>query len=88
MSTKLKPDRSVIAAVPLFVGLEPSGEEAVLASTHVGRKLRGESVFDQGETAGTFYVLLQGHVKDVQSTSAGHQIVARYINPKVANVGS
>jgi CRP-like cAMP-binding protein len=82
MSNKLKPDRSVIAAVPLFAGLEPSGAEAVLACAHVGRALKGESVFNQGETAAAFYVLLQGHVKDVQITSAGHQIVARYVNPK------
>ena len=47
MSVKLKPDRAVIAAVPLFAGLEPSAEEAVLATAHVKRTLKGESVFDQ-----------------------------------------
>lgn len=82
MSIKLKPDRSVIAAVPLFAGLEPSAEEGVLASAHVKRTLKGESVFDQGGNAETFYVLLQGHVKDVQITSAGQQMVVRYVNPK------
>lgn len=81
MSTKLKRDRSVIAAVPLFAGLEPSAEDAVLASAHVKRMPKGESVFDQGEIAGTFHVLLQGHVKEIQTTSAGQQIVARYVNP-------
>ena len=82
MSTKLRPDRFVIAAVPLFAGLEPSAEEGILASAHVKRTLRGESVFDQGGLAETFYVLLQGHVKDVQITSAGQQTVIRYVNPK------
>ena len=82
MSVKLKPDRAVIAAVPLFAGLEPSAEEAVLATSHVKRTLKGESVFDQGGIAETFYVLLQGHIKDVQTTSAGQQTVVRYVNPK------
>jgi CRP/FNR family transcriptional regulator, nitrogen oxide reductase regulator len=81
MSIKLKPDRSVIAAVPLFAGLEPSAEESVLGSAHVKRTLKGENVFDQGGMAETFYVLLQGHVKDVQITSAGQQTVVRYVNP-------
>jgi CRP-like cAMP-binding protein len=82
MSTKLRPDRSVIAAVPLFAGLEPSAEETVLASAHVKRMPKGESVFDQGMVAESFYVLLQGYVKDVQTTSAGQQTVVRYVNPK------
>lgn len=82
MSIRVKPDRSVIAGVPLFAGLEPSAEEAVLASAHVKRVLKGERVFDQGGLAEIFYVLLQGHVKDVQTTSAGQQTVVRYVNPK------
>lgn len=82
MSAKLKPDRSVIAAVPLFAGLEPSAEESVLASAHVRRMLKGESIFDQGEIAESFYVLVQGHVKDLQTTSAGQQTVVRYVNPR------
>ncbi len=82
MSIKLKLDRSVIAAVPLFAGLEPSAEESVLASAHVKRTLKGENVFDQGGIAETFYILLQGHIKDVQITSAGQQTVVRYVNPR------
>jgi CRP-like cAMP-binding protein len=82
MSGKLKPDRSVIGAVPLFAGLEPSAEEAVLALAHIRRIPRGEQVFDQGDLAETFYVLVQGYVKDVQTTSGGLQTVVSYINPR------
>jgi CRP-like cAMP-binding protein len=39
-------------------------------------------VFDQGDLAETFYVLVQGYVKDVQTTSGGLQTVVSYINPR------
>lgn len=82
MSVRLKPDRSVLAAVPLFVELDATAQDEVLAGAQVKRVPRGRTVFDQGGAANAFYVLLQGHVKSVQTTSAGQQVVVQFVNPR------
>jgi CRP-like cAMP-binding protein len=41
----------------------------------------GDAVFRQGEPVQNFFVLLSGHLKVVQTTPEGEQVVVRYVNP-------
>jgi CRP-like cAMP-binding protein len=41
----------------------------------------GKAVFEQGQSASSFYVLLHGRLKVVQVTADGQQVVIRFVNP-------
>ena len=43
------------------------------------RVARNSAVFEQGEEAHSFFVLLHGHVRASKTTPAGEQIVVRYV---------
>lgn len=81
MSTALAVDSSVIAAVPLFAGLDAEARAAVVAVAHVKRVAAGDALFQQGDAASAFFVLMEGYLKAVQTTSAGQQIVVHFVNP-------
>jgi CRP-like cAMP-binding protein len=42
---------------------------------------KDNAVFEQGEEANSFYVLLDGHVRVVKTTPDGQQIIVRYLSP-------
>ena len=77
----LRFDPSVLAGVPLFAGLGQDAAKDVLAMAHTKRIAKGDPVFEQGAPASAFFVLLDGHVKAVQTTAAGQQIVVHVIKP-------
>jgi CRP-like cAMP-binding protein len=77
----LRPDRSVLANVPLFRGLSEAQQDAVLAHAHTRRVPKGGTVFDEGSEATAFFVLLAGHLKAVKTTPAGQQAVIHVIDP-------
>jgi CRP-like cAMP-binding protein len=52
----------------------------VLATARSARHEKDSEVFSQGEEARQFFLLLSGHVRVVQTSHQGHQVVARYIN--------
>lgn len=81
MVANLRPDRSILAGVPLFAGLDPPACDDVLAAAHIRRVVKGDPVFEQGAEANAFFVLVDGHLKAVQSTPSGHQVVVHVINP-------
>lgn len=81
MAINFKPDRSILSAVPLFAGLEPSACDDALAQASVVRVARGDAVFEQGDAADAFFVLAEGCLKAVQGTSSGHQIIIHFVNP-------
>jgi CRP-like cAMP-binding protein len=74
-------DRSLVADVPLFAGLAPADLDAVLAEARSARYAKNSAVFEQGEDAHSFFVLLHGHVRATRMTPAGQQIVVRYVTP-------
>src|SRR5690606_9574981 len=50
----------------------------------IARSIRvnpGEFVFQQGEPAEHFFVLLHGHLKVMQTTAEGDQVMVRYVIP-------
>jgi CRP/FNR family transcriptional regulator, nitrogen oxide reductase regulator len=74
-------DRSLVADVPLFAGLAPAELDAVLAEARSARCPKNSAVFEQGEDAHSFFLLLHGHVRATKMTPAGQQIVVRYVTP-------
>lgn len=73
-------DRSLIAGLPAFGGLSGEELDRVLASARSVRYPKDSEVFAQGEEARQFFLLLAGHIRVVQTSPEGHQVVARYIN--------
>ncbi|RTZ45661.1 Crp/Fnr family transcriptional regulator [Candidimonas sp. SYP-B2681] len=74
-------NRSLIKNLDLFKSLSDSALDAILQTAQVSRLLSGAAVFRQGEVADRFFVLLHGHLKVVQVTPDGEQVVVRYVNP-------
>ena len=74
-------DRTVVARMPPFSGLAASEIDDLLREATSVRFAKDAHVFDQGEDAGQFYVLLHGHLRVEKTTPHGQQIVVRYISP-------
>lgn len=73
--------RSLIASVPLFGALTDKEQDEILAlatSRHYGA---GTPVFEQGEAAGYFYVLLSGRLRVTHVDRNGQQTIVRMVNP-------
>jgi CRP-like cAMP-binding protein len=75
------PDDSILAAVPLFAGLDHAARSAVMAAAQLRRVAAGRAVFRQDDEASDFFVLLEGHLKAVQIDSAGRQILIHFVYP-------
>ncbi|MGB3290525.1 MAG: Crp/Fnr family transcriptional regulator [Burkholderiaceae bacterium] len=73
--------RSLIQNLDLFRALPDDALDAALQNAQVCRLADGEAAFHQGEEATRFFVLLHGHLKVVQITPEGEQVVVRYVNP-------
>lgn len=73
--------RSLIKNLELFRSLPDSLLDAILEKAAVCRLNEGDAAFQQGEPASRFFILLHGHLKVVQVTPEGEQVVVRYVNP-------
>ncbi|MCV0396751.1 MAG: Crp/Fnr family transcriptional regulator [Rhizobiaceae bacterium] len=73
-------DRSLIAGLPAFSGLEGSELDSILAQACSSRFPRNSEIFGQDQEASHFFLLLSGHIRVVRTTPDGDQIIARYIN--------
>jgi CRP-like cAMP-binding protein len=73
-------DRSLVAKLPLFDGLGDSELDSLLQEARALRHGKNTAVFQQGEDAHSFFVLLHGHVRAEKATSEGQQIVVRYVS--------
>ena len=74
-----KIDSSLVADLPLFVGLSTPDLDLILAEARSVRVAKNSPVFEQGEEAHSFFVLLHGHVRATKTTPSGEQIVVRYV---------
>jgi CRP/FNR family transcriptional regulator, nitrogen oxide reductase regulator len=81
MAPPRKLDRSVLTAVPAFRGLDDAALDAALEVATSRFVAKHDTMFEQGDKAATFYVLLDGRLKVSQTTAAGQQVVIRYIGP-------
>ena len=71
----------MIATSILFRGLQPDAVLDIALAGKVKRVAKGSTVFEQGTPADRLFVLLQGRIKAIQSTSGGQQVTARFLNP-------
>ncbi|TPN00040.1 Crp/Fnr family transcriptional regulator [Mesorhizobium sp. B2-3-3] len=73
-------DRSIIAHLALFQGLEPQALDSILKDARSVLFAKESIVFEQEADARSFYVLLSGHIRVVRTTPDGRQVIARYIS--------
>src|SRR5690606_23757288 len=74
-------DRSIIRAIALFAGMTGAELAAVLSLAVSRRYPAGAAVFEQGQAAEQFFVLLHGRSRVTQVTPEGQQVVVRMVNP-------
>jgi CRP-like cAMP-binding protein len=74
-------DRSLIADLPLFAGLDPDGLDEMMREAQPVRYPKGTNVFQQDAEARSFFVLLHGHLRVVKLTPDGQQVVVRFVAP-------
>lgn len=73
--------RDSLADLRLFRGLDDAALQDVVAAGTQLRRRRGESVFRQGSTAYSIYVLLSGRLKLTQLTPDGQLVLVRLVVP-------
>lgn len=76
-----KVDSSLVAHLPLFAGLFAADLDSILSEARTVRFVKNTAVFQQGEEAHSFFVLLHGHLRASKTPPAGEQIVVRYVDP-------
>ncbi len=79
MSTKI--NRATVQGLSLFERLQPVEIDDVLRTASSRRYSVGDRVFEQGQTADQFFVLLHGRLRVTQVTPEGQQVVVRMVNP-------
>ncbi len=73
------PDVSQLAAVPPFCRLNSRQLRAILDLAQVRRLIARELVFEEGQPARQFHLLLSGHLRVVRMTAEGDQIIMLHI---------
>jgi CRP-like cAMP-binding protein len=76
-----KLDRSLIHALPVFCAMDEHELEDVITHARAQRIPKGSAVFQQGEKATAFFVLLHGRLKVVKTTPHGEQMIIRFVYP-------
>ena len=74
-----KVDSSVVAHLPMFAGFSATDLDSILSEAHSLRVPKNGNVFEQGQDAHSFFVLVHGHIRASKTTPAGEQIVVRYV---------
>ena len=74
-------DHSLIAGLPPFEGMSAANLDRMLEHARSLRVPKDKAVFEQEEEAHSFFLLVDGHVRVVQTTPDGQQIIVRYISP-------
>lgn len=73
------PDPQLLAAVPLFHGLDQRALAEAGAHARLVRAAASRTFFREGEPARLFYVLRRGRVKFTQISAEGHEVILRII---------
>lgn len=74
-------DPTLIRGLRAFSTLEERDLVEILSVASTRKLEPGTAVFDQGETARSFFLLLHGRLKVVQTGADGSQITIRHVNP-------
>ena len=73
--------RSLLKNLDLFRAVPDKDLDTIMAIARPMRVLPGDTVFQQGQPAEQFFVLLHGHLKVIQTTNEGEQVMVRYVIP-------
>ncbi|GFZ90271.1 CarD family transcriptional regulator [Elstera cyanobacteriorum] len=76
-----KLDQALVRSFPIFQNTPAADLGTMLNHASPRQVSPGSSVFTQGAMADSFYVLLFGRLKVVQTTRDGHQVIVRHVNP-------
>ena len=74
-------NRAAVQGLALFENMSPDDLDDILRTATSRRYAPGDKVFEQGELAESFFVLLFGRLRVTQVTSEGQQLVIRMVNP-------
>ena len=74
-------DRSLLQGLSLFERMDHEALDDVLALASSRRYAPADVVFEQGQPADMFFVLLHGRLRVTQVTPQGQQVVVRMVNP-------
>lgn len=74
-------DRSLVRALPLFANMQDAELDRLLGRATMRRVPMGEAVYEQGQKATQFFLLLHGRLKVTQVTPEGQQIIVRVVHP-------
>ncbi|MBP2234926.1 CRP-like cAMP-binding protein [Sinorhizobium kostiense] len=77
----MKIDRSVVRSLSLFDRMSDADLDRLLTHATPRRVPQGDAVFEQGQTATNFFLLLHGRLKVTQVTEDGQQIIVRVVHP-------
>lgn len=77
----MKDARAALRGFPVFAGLSERDLDELLHESQLMRYPKDAAVFSQGERAGSFFLLQQGHLRVVKVTPEGRQVVVRYVVP-------
>lgn len=72
---------STLRGLSFFAGLDDAAVAEAARTGRLRRLQENERLFDQGEEARAFHLLLQGRLKAVQTGSDGQQVVVRFLGP-------
>ncbi|MGU3400664.1 Crp/Fnr family transcriptional regulator [Brucellaceae bacterium D45D] len=74
-------DRGLVRKLSLFARMGDNELDKLVSYATSRRVLQGESIFEQGDDAVSFYLLLYGRLKVNQVTADGQQIIVRMVHP-------
>ncbi len=77
----MKIDRTVVRSLSLFDKIEDADLDKLLVHATSRRVPLGEVIFEQGDAASSFFLLLHGRLKVTQITEDGQQIIVRMVHP-------
>jgi len=72
---------AVVRSHHLFAGLEPPQLQRVLAATHVEQWRTGQILFDRGQPALHFFIVLEGQVNLALYSRAGEEKIVEILGP-------
>lgn len=73
--------RALLQGLDIFQDVAPAELDDILAQARPRRIAEGHSVFTQGGSALYFFLLVEGQLKVVQTSSEGEQIIAHWVAP-------
>lgn len=74
-------DKEQTRAMPIFAHLSASDFDEICAAATRRTYRQTETIFEQGQAASSFYVLIEGRLRVTQVTSEGQQVIVRIVNP-------